>query len=334
MAFTSIGDLSHTYMMRRHNTETKMNITDLSQQLTTGMKTDLAKAVSHDYSLISGLERALAMTETFQRSIAEARVFTDVAQNSLNVIHQETDNLAGTLLSVSGSGLSANVTTVTADAYQSLEAMLSALNTSAAGRSVFGGQATDTTPVVSADTILDALRPAVAAALTPADVIAAVDAWFADGGDYSATAYQGSADPVAGFLVADGQSVVMDVTADRPEIRDTLKAVVKAALLGDVSFAPGSPETQQVLDNAAEGLLTAQAGIIKLEASVGMSQESIEIASTRAQAQRSALQISRSDLLSADPFDTATALQEATNRLETLYTITSRISRLKLTDFI
>ena len=126
----------------------------------------------------------------------------------------------------------------------------------------------------------------------------------------------------------------MNITADRPEIRDALAAAVKVALLSDLSLPNGPADAEMVMKNATDELLEGATQITYLRGELGQTEEAIEIAETRANAQLSALQISRSDLLSADPFETATALEDATTRLESLYTITARLSRLSLTDFL
>ena len=63
-----------------------------------------------------------------------------------------------------------------------------------------------------------------------------------------------------------------------------------------------------------------------------------EAATTKTQAQNtaesSALSIARSTLISADPYETATALQETEASIQNLYTLTARLSRLKLTDYL
>ena len=51
-------------------------------------------------------------------------------------------------------------------------------------------------------------------------------------------------------------------------------------------------------------------------------------------AEASALQIARNGLVAADPYDTATAIQAVQTQIETLYTLTARLSRLSLTDYL
>lgn len=334
MSFTSIGDLSQSLFLRRHNVEIKGQLNTLSEELTTGLKKDVAKAVSHDFSLLSGLERGISLSETYLRSINEARVYTEAAQNSLGLVQDEVEGLSSSILAVANSDLGSNINTMSVAAQQTLQTIVGALNTSVAGRFVFSGQATDTAPVMDSRAMLDAIRPLAQGATTPQDVIAIVDNWFANGADYSTTAYNGTAASSSGFLVGEGDTIAMDITADRAAIRDTLAAVVKVALLGDLTFPNGTADAKLIMENATEGLLGVSMQVTQIRGELGQSEQAIDIAGTRASAMRSALQINRSDLLAADPYETATALQDATTRLESLYTITARLSRLNLTDYL
>jgi flagellar hook-associated protein 3 FlgL len=46
------------------------------------------------------------------------------------------------------------------------------------------------------------------------------------------------------------------------------------------------------------------------------------------------LEIARADLVAIDPFEAATRMEAAQTQLETLYSVTARLSRLSLVDFL
>ena len=54
----------------------------------------------------------------------------------------------------------------------------------------------------------------------------------------------------------------------------------------------------------------------------------------RAAAEATALGLAREALIGADPYEAAAALEAAETQLETLYTLTARISRLSLVNFL
>ena len=60
----------------------------------------------------------------------------------------------------------------------------------------------------------------------------------------------------------------------------------------------------------------------------------VEQADTRNGAQQTALSLARSNLVAADPYETASALTQTEGNLQTLYALTARLSRLSLTDYL
>jgi flagellar hook-associated protein 3 FlgL len=73
---------------------------------------------------------------------------------------------------------------------------------------------------------------------------------------------------------------------------------------------------------------------VGLRAVVGDAEAAIERARIRNEAELSAAELARARILEADPFRAATDLQSVQNQLESLYTVTSRLSRLSLTSFL
>jgi flagellar hook-associated protein 3 FlgL len=71
-----------------------------------------------------------------------------------------------------------------------------------------------------------------------------------------------------------------------------------------------------------------------LAARIGTAQERIANATTRNSAEATALQIARIGIVSADPYEAATALTEAESQLDTLYAVTARLSRLSLANYL
>ncbi|PQO24558.1 flagellar biosynthesis protein FlgL, partial [Rhodobacteraceae bacterium WD3A24] len=71
-----------------------------------------------------------------------------------------------------------------------------------------------------------------------------------------------------------------------------------------------------------------------LEGRVGAAEARVERAAARNSAEATAMESARNDLVGRDPFETASALQETTARLEKIYTVTARLSRLSLLEFL
>ena len=81
-------------------------------------------------------------------------------------------------------------------------------------------------------------------------------------------------------------------------------------------------------------VLTSQDALVGLGARLGVSEVRIETVQSRNQAELLSLELAQSDLVGADPYRLATELEAVQTNLEMLYSITARLSRLNLTDFI
>jgi len=63
-------------------------------------------------------------------------------------------------------------------------------------------------------------------------------------------------------------------------------------------------------------------------------QARIDTATTRNTSEATALGIARAGLVQLDPYETATRLQHAETQLQLIYTLTARMSRLSLADYL
>lgn len=334
MTIISIGDLATSFALRGHQGRLKAETATLVEELTTGRSADLARTVSGDYSGIAGIERALDRLEAHKTATIEAAGMTDTMQTALTAIAGSAAEAGPSLLSAGNGGYVTLAETAGVDALQRFEAMLGALNTRYAGRSVFAGQATDAAPMAPAADIITALETAISGAATAADVETALDTWFAPGGDFDTVAYQGSANTLGPTEIGQNSSLTLPVTAADDRLRDMLKGMAMAALINSPPINGNADEQIAMAHRAGELILSAQGGLTVLQAEIGTLQGVIAETSTANQAETTGLEIARSDLLEVDVFERATRLEEVQTQLETLYAITARASRMSLVDYL
>ncbi len=202
MSFTTIGDLSQSFQLRRDNARLKGDLQRLTAELSSGRTTDIRAATRGDLRPLASLERSVSLLASFRTSNAEAALFTEVAQSALAGIESGAGTQSAAALLARTSAVPAQIDAVGREGTQQFEAAVSRLNVQAAGRTVFAGLATDGPALLPASDILDALQTATAGATTAADVTATLDAWFAPGGAFDTAAYAGSADPLRPFRVS------------------------------------------------------------------------------------------------------------------------------------
>lgn len=333
MGLTSLGDMAQSFLLRRQTVAVKTDLQRLSLELTTGRVADTAAHVSGDLVPISGIDASLARLNGYRAVTSEAGLFADAMQTALGVIDGLSSDLSRGLLAASGSASQALVSAAGSDARGRLETAIQALNTRVGDRSLFAGVATNGPATVSAETMMMALDTAITGATTAADIDVAVTNWFAAPTGFAAIAYTGGA-ALARVNIAPGEEAALDITATDPALRATLKGLAMAALLDRGTLAASPTERQDLAYRAGLSLLESQTDRTYLAARLGSAQAQIDAAAVRNAAESTSLQIARADLTAADPFETASKLQETQLQLEKIYAITARITRLNLMDYL
>lgn len=331
------GDMARPYQLQAQNSAMKARIDRLSAELASGRRADPAATLGGDLSLVAGFDRSLAALAAYDHVSAEAGNFVGALQIALDTLSGITSDLAPSLNAAATSAGAADLALVSGDARQRLFAAVAAINGRSGDRYVLSGAATDRPPLAGAQAILDGAMAAATGQVTGAGVVAAVEAWFdapLGGGGFVDSAYGGSAQPLAAFRVAEGVAADFGTTATDPALRETLKGLTLAALAAEGAL-PGDRLGQAVVMRRAGALAAgATTSLAYLQADIGGTENRIAAAATRNGAERAALEIARTALLAADPFETASRLEEARTQLETLYAITARMSGLSLADYL
>ena len=335
MGYLSVGDLALNFMNRHRSVVLKSQLARLSQELSTGEKNDLSTNATGDFSPINGLENALNETAAYETSLNEADLFFSTIQASLDMVQKSGEKLAPALLTAGASQSETMIQATGADAENQFAAIVSALNTQVAGRYVFSGTATDTPSLTSPETILNALQSAIGPQTTASAIVAAVDTWFdTPGGGFDTLAYTGSGNPLSPFQLSHTEKATASLLGKDPKIKSALKGFALAALVGKGMLSGNIQERAALARKAGEKMLSAQQDISLIQAETGTSQARIEEARITASSHKHAMEMARSRIIGADPYQTATELEATRKQLESMYTLTVRLSRLSLAEFM
>lgn len=335
MAQVSIGDLARVFQSRQLTTGLKTDLSRLSKELTTGLRADISTALSGDFGPIADIERLLKTSAAYDTAATEAAVVTQSMQTALEAVQENGRDLSSSLLAFRGSNNAATRQVVANNARERFDMLASTLNTHAGGRTLFGGAATDRAALSSADDMLAALKTAVAADTTAADVASSVEAWFdTPSGGFETTGYLGSTTSMGTFQMGDGDNVKPDFRADDPALRYLMKSFAMAALVAEGVLATDTGAQAELLSIAGEKMIGADQGLTTMRADLGVAQERVESASVRNAASKTSLELARNKLIATDPYDTASRLEATYSQLETFYTVTARLARLSFTDFM
>ena len=332
MSIISVGDMSQAFTLSRSATAMKSDLTRLSSELTSGVAEDTAAHLAGDFGPIAGIEASLARITGYKSVTTETGLFAAAMQSALSRVSDIATGLGQALLSGATTSTPSRINALGTEAFQKLDTALSTLNTRVGDRSLFAGVETTTTPLPSGTGLMDTLTGLTVGATTLDQVQTVLDEWFASASGFQA-AYQGGP-PLAGVAIAPGEVTRIEVTAADLAIRDTLKGLAMVALLDRGLFSGQNDLRAQIVKRAGEGLAQSQTGRTELASRLGTAQAQIEQAAQRNTAEASGLGIARSELLSIDPYEVASRLQQTETQLETLYTLTSRLSRLNLVNFL
>ncbi len=334
MTAVSLGDLAQSFMLRQRNTSLKQDMNRLTIELATGQVANVRQVLAGNVSYLTDIERKLAVLSGYDVATTEATHFTNSMQTVLGRLDALTQTLSSSLLIAGSTAVGASSGDLAAEARHAFESMVGSLNSNVAGRYLFAGTATDRAPLADSDTILNSLKSAMAGAATPADMMAAAQAWFDAPTGYAAVAYQGSADSLAPFTLSQMERLTLDIRATDPGIGKMLRLAAVSALADDPAFGLTVDAQADLHSMTAQDMLAAQGDITALRANVGSAEARIDRVAARHAAEVTSLNFAKTALLEIDPFESATQLEEVQFQLQSLYSVTVRMSQLNLANFL
>lgn len=332
----NLSDLSQFFQLRRDTVRVRQGLAAATQELSSGKKSDLGKSLSGNFAPLVALDQQLSALAGYETNAKEAMLFADTTQIALERVKSVGDHLGTRLLGIAEADITSVGVVFSTESRGGFEQAVAALNSSVAGRSIFGGAATDRSPLADGGTMLAEIRAMATAlpATTAADIVTVVDDYFYTvGGGFETNGYAGSAAQISNFKVAEGREIEMPIKADDKVIRDQLRGLALGAMLEGAGVTD-TTQRVRLAHLAGEAIISNQDRMLSLQAQVGSAQARIETASTQNSSEKAALQMARSDIVSVDQYEVATELQNLQVQLETIYTITARLSRLSLTNYL
>lgn len=337
MTNITTGDMARAYLLRRHTADIKSQMQTLTAELSTGRKADVGRAVSGDYRILAGIEHGLSTLEAFHTTATEADLFAGGVQTALETVQSASSDVSANLLAAGTGGNSAQVHTTASNTRQAFFAAVSAINLQIGDRYLLSGAATDRKPVSGAQEILDSLTVVIAGQTTVDGVSSAIANWFdapVGAGGFLDSAYGGSQSGLSPIKIGQDSNFSIGLTAAAPELREVLKGLAIGALVAEGALAGNNVAQADLLKVAGDTLIAADSNLTAVRADVGISEAQITDTLTRNASEASALAIARNGIVAADPYETASNIEAVSTQLETLYSLTARLSRLTLANFL
>lgn len=331
----SYGDLASSLKNMRITSQVKQDLERYNYEVASGEKSNLREAIAGDFTPLASLERSIRSLDAYDTALNEAELFTSSLQATLGNVSDQISDVSIDLLTASDSAQPATVSIVSRDARTKFDTVVSVLNTRVGGRALMSGAATGTTALASSHDMMTEIKTLVAAEPNAEGVIIAVENWFdAAGGGFETSGYLGSQNDISSFALNENQRASINIKADDQSIRDTLKGLVLASLVDEGVMLGNHTEQVELLQAAGETLVSADASITTARAHVGTIEQQISDTKMANSAEGYVLEMAKSEIVSADIYDSAARLTQTQAQLEMIYTITARLSRMKLSDYL
>ena len=305
----------------------------LGGEMATGRAADPGRALRHDFAPLAAAERALATAASTRAAIGHGQRVAAAAEAALARGAAGIEALRDALLPAITGDAAPDLSEVGAAARGALTDLISALSTRVDGRAAFDGGRADAGPFPDPAAILADLDALAAGATDPAALSAAVAAYFAPGGDLAAVRAVPPAGAPLSVRTAPGEAATLDLSATGPEARAALEAVAQVMALA--ASPAGAADGGAGLAGPAHAALSGAAdAVTAMRAATGRFWSTLDRAEARVADAADAAARARGDLIGADPYETATRLEAEAARLETIYALTARLGRLRLTDYL
>lgn len=334
MQITQFGDMAKSYTLRSHNTAIKQEMQRLSTEIATGQIADVRKIANGSTAYLNDLERSLTKLDGYDMATLEAGQLATGMQTALTRIGDLNTSFQATLLTATNAAFGDTSFSILSEAKATFGQVISAMNTSVSGRTIFAGTATDTQPIAPPADILSTFRTALLGAGSVDDILTSAQTWFDDPAGFGAIGYLGSNTSLGVVALSDEDTAQFEIRGDDPVFRDTLRNLALIALADDPALGLTEAQQTELFQKSSSNVMVAGENLIKLQAKVGMSENQIEVLTVRHTSERTSLEMARNDLLSIDPYQAATELEQVQFQLQSLYAITSRMSQLSLVNYL
>ncbi|TRW95962.1 hypothetical protein FNJ84_14030 [Paracoccus sp. M683] len=337
MAIHSVGDQARAFVLQSQSARLRNTLQVLTDELSSGIVADRAGRVSGNTTQLHHFETQIALLNQYKSAGAEAAASAEAIQNILGALQKDAAEFNATLLTSDATKGVGHVPLRVAEAQGLFETAVGRLNSSIAGLHLFSGLATDTPALIEPDLILDEIKTLTAGMTTAADVEAAITGWFdasPGGGGFLDFAYRGTMGEPRLAQIADDRVIAFATSAATPAIRELLKSYALTAVADSGAIAADSTAQLRLIERTGEKLRSNDGALLDEMGRVGLLESLADRFSTEHTNALAIAEIGRANLITADPFQTATALQEVQTQMQTLYTLTARLSGLRLVEYL
>lgn len=329
------SDLSSALTLSSRTNFVKNKLEISANELTSGKTENLAEATGGDLRKLFEIERTLDQLRGESRSAKFALGKASLTQLSLQRVHENLVEFGPNLLSAVGRGDTRSAGMISEGARGALNSIVSALNSKFGGHSVFSGANLDQSPISSSDVIITDIEAIVTGSADSAAAIASIDAYFFDiGAGYETNVFKGSPQDAPTHVLSDGTETSYSRRADEQPIREAIRSLAISIVAASAPNFFGTDDQIELFREAGVSAISSADGIIEMKESLGFSEGRLEKTLSSNTSMTSFFELERNSIVAVDLYEAATRLEALQGQLQTIYTLTARLSGLSLANYL
>jgi flagellar hook-associated protein 3 FlgL len=348
-----INSLSESLYLVGKIQSQQSQLSTLQNQISSGQKaTDFSGYSASDGRLSIALRANLDRNNEYSYTIATLSTRTHLIENSLTGVHDALSSIKNTVTALGTATTQDNGQAIRIAATSALQQIISKLNVSVDGISLFSGRAVNASgsqyyPIAAPDTIAANVATAIAGGggpyATPAAAQAAVDTAFGTAGAALTNWFLPgtSGNPAGAVQISDDRTVSASFSAlptaaggTNNGIIDTLRAVAGLATLQPSDFASGLTGYQNYCASTIQTLLSADAEINTAVTANGAVRQALADQSTINSAQSTILETSVNTTENVDQAEAISRLNNLQTQLQASYQVTAQLKGLSLAAYL
>lgn len=332
--------------LRSATRQLQVDLQDAQTEMSTGRFADaglvLGANVSRNLDWRSEIER---LTTSLKRNEMQSER-AKVTQAGIESIKSQSTYLMNTIVGARSAANGGQLARTAGE--NALKGMMEVLSTTYSGQYIFSGNTPDSSPLAEyvggpAQSAFDAAFQAEfgfaktdpqASTITPSQMQTFLQGRYDDlfKDPQWTTDWQTSSSENQMARIDATTTVNTDANANEDAFRLAMKASVMAYELGGTSIGQGT--FQVVADTAAKTLSQSVQALGDVQARVGFAEQAIEQANTRMTSKKNLLEDSVTKTEGVSSYDAATRINSLTTQLEASYSVTARISKLSLLNYL
>lgn len=348
-----INSLSESlYLIGRIQSQ-QNQLSTLQNQISSGNKaTDFSGYSAADGRLSIALRANLDRNQAYATTIGTLSTSTSLVENSLTGVHDALTSIKDTVTALGTATTQDNGQAIRIAAQSALQQIISKLNISVDGISLFSGRAVNSSgtqyyPIADPDTIGANVTAAIAGGggpyATPAAAQAAVDSAFGTAGAALTNWFLPgtSGNPAGAVQISDDRTVTASTSAlptaaggTSNGIIDTLRAVAAIAYLQPSDFVDGVTGYQNFAAASIKTMLSADAEINEAVTANGTVRQALSDQLTINQSQSTVLETSVNNTENVDQAQAISLLNNLQTQLQASYQVTAQLKGLSLASYL